>query len=261
MRVGWLQDDPGYVGGAELTAKEFKDNAPAGLEIVDCPLGGVQAGLDVYVLQNVARYRSEDLDQIGGAPFFKYLHDVYPHAFHPEVRRRVLDEAELIFCSPAHRERMGLEGVCIPPPVNLSAFRPNRQVRRNGKRSGACSVAQWRNPGKGAHLLVEWAAQNDTKVDCYGPGPYFPEGPNIDHHGPLEPAFLPQVLWAHETFVFLPFDFEPFCRTVAEAYTAGCEVVTNSLIGATYWLERNPDAIETAAADFWATVTSARVAA
>ena len=39
MRVGWLHDDPGYVGGAELTMREFRDAAPKGVRVVDCPPG------------------------------------------------------------------------------------------------------------------------------------------------------------------------------------------------------------------------------
>ena len=37
MRVGWIADDPGYVGGAELTQAEFRAAAPEGVEVVDCP--------------------------------------------------------------------------------------------------------------------------------------------------------------------------------------------------------------------------------
>jgi len=61
----------------------------------------------------------------------------------------------------------------------------------------------------------------------------------------------------YQTFVFLPTVIEPFGRTVAEAWAAGCEIVTNGLVGARYWLEENPDALDTAAEDFWGVVLDA----
>jgi glycosyltransferase involved in cell wall biosynthesis len=49
----------------------------------------------------------------------------------------------------------------------------------------------------------------------------------------------------------LPTVIEPFGRLVAEAWAAGCRIVTNDLVGAKYWIQNDPDAIETAAEDFW----------
>jgi hypothetical protein len=43
---------------------------------------------------------------------------------------------------------------------------------------------------------------------------------------------------------------------VAEAWAAGCAIVTNELVGAGYWIQENPEAIETAAEDFWKVVLS-----
>jgi hypothetical protein len=49
MRIGWLADSGGIVGGAELTTAEFRAAAPDGVEIVDCPHGAIITGLDAYV--------------------------------------------------------------------------------------------------------------------------------------------------------------------------------------------------------------------
>jgi glycosyltransferase involved in cell wall biosynthesis len=62
---------------------------------------------------------------------------------------------------------------------------------------------------------------------------------------------MPALLARYETFVFLPTVIEPFGRLVAEAWAAGCRIVTNDLVGAKYWIQNDPDAIETAAEDFW----------
>ena len=62
---------------------------------------------------------------------------------------------------------------------------------------------------------------------------------------------LPMLLAQYRMFVSLPTVIEPFGRTIAEAWAAGCELVTNRLVGAVHWIENDPDAIRTAAADFW----------
>ena len=68
-------------------------------------------------------------------------------------------------------------------------------------------------------------------------------------------ADMPELLARYERFVYLPVQLEPFCRLVAEADAAGCEVVANRLVGALHWLEHDRDALETAAEDFWRIVT------
>jgi glycosyltransferase involved in cell wall biosynthesis len=67
---------------------------------------------------------------------------------------------------------------------------------------------------------------------------------------------MPALLARYERFVFLPVVIEPFGRLVAEAWASGCEVVTNGLVGAGYWIAEDPEAIETAAVDFWKVVLS-----
>lgn len=257
MKVGWLHDDPGYVGGAELTMAEFKAAAPDGVTIVD------DGPADVVVLGNVTTFSPYLIPTLEGNRVVWYHNDLSPH-IDPDLKGWLDRNAEHVFCSPPQRERYGLDGGCVPPPVNLEAFRPPGKVEAPARpelaRAGACSIAQWRNPGKGSRYVEEWAAANGP-VDVYGPGEFAPQGDNIRYHGPLDQQFVAQVLWAHETFVFLPFEFEPFCRTVAEAHAAGCQVVTNGLIGARHYLEDEPEALEDPAKDFWAVVTGAEVVA
>ena len=62
---------------------------------------------------------------------------------------------------------------------------------------------------------------------------------------------MPALLARYSTFVYLPMVIEPFGRVVAEAWAAGCEVITNELVGARYWIEQDPGALETTAGDFW----------
>jgi glycosyltransferase involved in cell wall biosynthesis len=234
MKVGWLHSDPGYVGGAELTMAEFRAAAP--VDVVD----GTDA--ELVVVGNCFG----DPPELDGQRVVQYHHD---------LRRHPVDADAHIFCSPMQRERYGVDGEVVPPAINASLFKPNRQVRRNGHREGICSVASWQNPGKGAQLLVEYAKENGP-VDVWGFGDYVPHGKNLEVKGPVEPEHLPTVLWGYERFVYLPFAPEPFGRAVVEAWYAGLEVITNRLTGALWWLRERPEALESAAEDFWKAVLS-----
>lgn len=242
-------DVPDLPGGAEFTQAEFRAAAPEGVEIVDCLPGEVISGLDRYVIQNCVQYTLPDLQAIGDAPCIKYWHDVGPWIT-PQCRQWLDEHAKVICCSPIQAEYMGLTDVtCIPPAVDLDRFaRAAEGV--NGDRSGNVCVGSWRNYGKAPHKVVEWARQNG-QVDFFGGGFLAPQG---SREVPQEA--MPALLAQYETFVFLPAVIEPFGRLVAEAWSAGCAIVTNELVGAGYWISENPGAIETAAADFWQAVLS-----
>lgn len=248
MNVGWLYDDTSHVGGAELTQREFRVAAPAGVEVIDCPPGRVTSGLDRYVIHNCVLYPVRDLERIGTAPTTKYWHDVGPH-LRPEVLEWLEENATPLCCSPVQAIHMQLDDVdCVPPPVNLARFRAaaRARVHGNGERHGAVSVAAWRNFGKAAHRAAEWAQQREQTLDFYGPGTFAPNGSTEVTYDAM-----PDLLARYQTFVFLPTVLEPFGRLVAEAWAAGCQVITNNLVGAKWWITQDPTALETAAADFW----------
>lgn len=142
---------------------------------------------------------------------------------------------------------MNLPAVLIPPPVDLERFE-EAASRVNGNRKGNVCAGSWRNHGKAPLKAAEWAVSRGG-VDFYGGGPL---APPRSSEVPYER--MPDLLARYERFVFLPSVLEPFGRTVAEAWAAGCEIVTNRLVGAAYWLEENPDAIRTAGEDFWRVV-------
>lgn len=244
LKVGWLVDIPDLPGGAELTQAEFRAAAPDHVTIIDCPPGNVQTGLDAYVLHNIVHYTLTDLKRTQGSPIVKYNHDVGPWLV-SDVWRWLRRHAVHVCCSPIQADFMGLAARLIPPPVDLSRFeRAAESV--NGNRSGTVSVGSWRNYGKAPHKAGEWGEQNGVSIEFFGGGPLAPRGCR-------EVAYdaMPALLAQYERFVYLPTVLEPFGRLVAEAYAAGCEIVTNELVGARYWIEENPGAIESAAEDFW----------
>lgn len=234
MKVGWLADDPGYVGGAELTQAEFRRAAPEGVEIIDCPPGAVLGGLDAYVIHNHTTYSLADIP-VGRC--IRYHHD---------LRLQLDFDATHIFCSPLQRAEKNMKGEVIPPPLSLIRYRDAAESA--SQRAGAVCVGSWVNPAKAPERVAEWAADNGG-VTFYGSGPFAPPGSIAV---PYEQ--MPEVLARYKTFVFLPTVIEPFGRAVVEAWAAGCEIVTNALVGARHFIENDPAALDTAAADFWAVV-------
>lgn len=249
MRVGWLQDEANYQGGAELTAAEFRAAVPDGVEIVDCPPGDIELTCDRYVVQNCVTYQHRQFEYLEGKPIVKYWHDVGPH-LQPQVRTWLDDNAYNVCCSPLQAEYMGFDTAWIPPPVDLFRFE-TAAASMNGDRAGSVCVGQWRNYGKAPHKVAEWGAKNGG-VEFFGEGVFAPPGSIAV---PYEA--MPDLLAKYERFVFLPSVIEPFGRTVVEAWAAGCALVVNGLVGARYWIEEDPGAIETAAEDFWRVVLDA----
>jgi hypothetical protein len=258
MNVAVLADAgnaDGTIGGAELTMCEFANAAPEDVTLTDLD----QA--DAVVIGNCVSFDAALIADLEGKHVVRYHNDLARHE-HPALREWLEQHAAHVFTSPLHQSLYGLDGDWpnIPPPIDAAAFRPSRQHRRNGKRSGACAIAPWQNPGKGQQLLKEWSDEHEP-VDVFGAGVYTPTGPNLRNLGPLMTMQVAETLWQYETFVHLPTAPEPFGRAVVEAHYAGCRLVVNRLVGALHYLENEPDALESAAADFWALVTRAGVTA
>lgn len=259
MRIAWLADDYQIQGGAEMTAREFAAAAPADVDVVRVPPVALELvrDCDAACVFNCVTYPGEETIQaLAGKPVVRYWNDVAPHGS-PALTRWLLDEATSAFCSPLHFERFPWrrggeprEHLLIPPPVDLAPFR--EAAAASTERSGAVSAAAWMNPGKAAERVQEWERATGTPVTFYGPGPCAPPGSRL-----VDYDRMPETLARFETFVFLPTALEPFCRTAVEAWAAGCALVVNGLIGARHWIEREPDALERAAWDFWATVERA----
>jgi hypothetical protein len=253
-RVAWLADpsntDGTGIGGAEMTAMEFAQAAPDGVEVVYVPRAEIEKvrDFDTVCVFNVALYPDETLWALKGKRVIRYFNDVAPHGS-ADLTLWLLSNATCVFCSPLHYQRFPWrnghepEYHLIPPPVDLESFR--KAAEGAGERAGAVSVAPWRGWGKTPWLAQEWA-QHNGGCDFFGGGQLAPSG---SVQVPYDQ--MPDLLARYKTFVYLPTALEPFCRVVAEAWAAGCELVVNNLIGARYWIEEEPERLDTAAQDFW----------
>lgn len=212
--------------------------------MIDCPRGEIVPELEVYVAHNIVFYEQEDLDIAAwsGGKLVKYWHDIGPH-LQPWAWDMLRAEATHICCSPIQREYLDLTAELIPPAIDLQRFRDARS--QNGVvRKGIVALGPWMNHGKHPRPVFQWA--DGLQVDFYGSGPLAPLTAR-----PVDYEDLPALLARYETFVHLPLVIEPFGRGVAEAWAAGCKVITNRLVGARYWIEERPLNLDSAAADFW----------
>jgi glycosyltransferase involved in cell wall biosynthesis len=245
MKVGWLVDESEYVGGAELTMREFKDAAPEGTEFTN-------ENPDVWVVGNCVTFGADWIGKLD-APVVRYIHDAYPHG-DPHLRAWLLENALCVFTSPLHRKSFRWNAErweIVPPPVDTTRFREAKADRS----PEAVHVGHFYWAGKGGHLLYEWAENNQTRLNVFGTGPLMPPPSEyVIHRGGLEYEQVPEVLASYETFVHLPTGVEPFGRAVVEARAAGCKVVANRNVGALYYLQEAPAKLETAAQDFWSLV-------
>lgn len=251
MNVAVLYDPgnaDGTRGGAELTMDELKAEAPENVTLTEL------ADAETVIVGNCTLAQPDLIPSLMGKRVIRFHHDLARDE-NAVVRSWLDDNAEHVFTSPIHRDQYGLDGELIPPSIGLEAFKPNRQTRRHVKREGVCSVGSWQSPGKGGHLVAEQAVRSKVEIDVYGSGGYPPVGPGVKHHGPVDHSALPGILHRYDQFVFLPVAIEPFGRCVAEAWAAGCEVLTNENVGAQWWIENEPDKLYVAARDFWKLVT------
>lgn len=254
MNITLLYDDgnaDGTKGGAELTMEGFAACCPPEVAITDLDEA------EAVIVGNCVTFGRELIADLEGKKIWRYHHDLARHE-NEDLRIWLDQNAEHIFTSPLHRERYGVtwdhgERDChiIPPAMNLDRFRPNRQTRRHQKREGVVTVGSWQNPGKGGHLIAETCRRQETELHVYGTGSFPPAGGHVHHHGPVDPVALPAILWRYEQFIFTPMSPEPFGRCVAEAWAAGLEILTNDQVGANWFIENEPDRLDTAADDFW----------
>jgi len=257
VRVGWIAD-PGtdYVGGAELTERQFRAEAPDWADVVVCqPPGNVlvaaqlPALVDVWVVHNCTRWNHSIVGSLAGAPVVKYVHDMWPHG-DPRLRRWLLDHAYLVFCSPLHLRDFTYPitsgpaaPTVLPPAMDLQRFvdAANAQAAAGTPRHDRALYLA--HHLKGAHGAREWAQTAGLHLDLYGLGSLDLSGVDWDGctgHGPIDHADVPALMASYQTFVHYPDLPEPFGRTAAEAWAAGCHVAINDNVGAGWWIANAP---------------------
>ena len=255
VKIGWLHDQLGVVGGAEISGQYLTapHNLPEGVQVCACPnTKRPPLDIDAYVLQNTITYQGEHwIGELEGKPLIKHFRDPW-HPGDIIFRRWVLDNADLlIFNSEMARRnfpwpiRSEAKVTFVPPPVDIEMFASKALPAE--EREGNVFVGRV-DFAKGAHLAIDWALMHNEPLDLYGEvNPQFkelvfgvPESIRFYSQQPYDA--MPGIYGRAKRFVFLPGAEESYSRTTVEAWAAGCElVIDRRKIGAMEWLERGPE--------------------
>jgi len=258
MKIGWLHDDLGMVGGSELSERTLREGAPEWAEIVLCPPNKRPPGdIEAYIIQNCATYPRHWQEVFEDVPIIKHCRDAW-WAGSVTMRRWILDNAKLLLFSSRmqaenYEHDWDNEYAIVPPPVNLQWFKD--AALPGNERQGTIWVGRI-DPGKGLHRSCDWAWRNAEPLDVYGQVNVryidFSEfGGLVTLHGQLPYNAMPAVYGRAKRLHFSPIHKEPFGRTVAEAWAAGCELMVDGMVGALEWIDERPDDVGRGVEMFW----------
>jgi len=264
VTIGWLEDNIGYVGGAEMSGAALRRGKPGWVEdIIMCPPNKRPPTDDItcWVVQNCVSYKSRWVEELALKPVIRQFRDPN-YAGSALLRRWLLENSELLlFSSPLQAHAFEyvteLPAKVVPPPVDLVPFRA--AALPDEEREGNVFVGR-ADVFKGAHAVVDWAIRENEPLDLYGPrgfggGNFLDFGklpPFISFHGQVPYERMPFILGAAKRFVFFPSWVEAFGRVVVEAWAAGCELLLReNRVGAQWWIENDPDALERGVEMFW----------
>lgn len=229
VRVGWLHDDVGVIGGAELTRDILMSAAPEGTENVLCPPNKRPLDIDVFVVGNCVFYHERWIEELSRKPVVKHVHDLWPYGS-PVLRRWLLDNAALLlFNSPKQLSLFRFSAAApydfLPPPVDMGRFQ--EAAARAGDREGTVWFGNV-SANKGIQYVVDWALRTGTSVDVYGPcyEPLTREQivPPCSYLGPLTQDELPETLARYERYVHMPSKSDVCGRAAVEAWATGLEL-------------------------------------
>lgn len=252
-RIGWLVDNPSYIGGAELSMMKIRENVPDDVEIVECPPGVIDNTVDGFVVWNCTQYGSGIIDKIKSKPVIKIVQDIWKHG-DGQLKEWLLNHAKIVMVTPELTSYMKPknEPIFIPCPIDWERFEEANKGAKD--REGTLYMGAF-FPHKGIGEACQWAQDSGLEhLDFYGfgqnnliqaPGRFCG---NVIHGN------VPAVMAQYEQLIFLPQDFDPCPRVVLEAYYAGLAIITNGWQGSSYWIDNNPDAIENSVDTFWNTI-------
>jgi len=260
VKVGWLADRIGILGGADISDNAFIAGAPQDMEIVFCPPNKRPApDVDVFVVNNCITYGEQWIKALQEKPVVRHIHDLWPHGS-PRLRRWILDDADLIIFNSWKQETTFqfpyiAPMVFVPPPVDVARF---REAGKTGHREGVLWLGRL-SMGKGIQNVVDWSLRTGRQVDFYGPC-YEPlarahiVAPSRYRGGVSQDA-LPALLAQYQTFIHLPIKSDICGRVAVEAWASGLDLILGGDTEA-FWQWVETADFQNAATTFWKYVSS-----
>lgn len=261
MRIGWLTDlDVMVAGGAEMSADALVKAAPAGVEMLFVPPEEEPSQeCDAFLVFNCATYPADTRHYLEGKPIVNRVADYWPHG-DADLRAWLLEWAKVtVFSSKGHYDHfphtVGTKVKLCPAPVDVAEFQ--RAAGESIHREDMMWMGQM-FAHKGLQDAVIWAEYHERRVDFFGEGPLRPRESRFCRYAGVVPyEDVPDLMATYEGFIHLPSWYEPFGRTVIEAWAAGCKLFVNNNIGAMWWLQNEIDAVRDGAGMFWKIVEEA----
>lgn len=254
MRIGWIADPPVLpFGGAQMSSSELVQCAPEWADVLECSPGDVPAGMDLYIILNCLDYDASLIPILQTGKVVKSVRDQWGEG-DEELRDWLLDNADVVLFNSQPHEKWFMNEVnvptaIVPPPMDLQRFRD--AAANAGEREGTFWLGAMHRH-KGIFESVCWARDHKAEVHFYGAGPYVPSLEEyIRYMGTVSYADVPRMMSKYKTFLYTPRVMDGFARTVAEAWAAGCELELRGIVGAQWWIENNPGALDRGGEMFW----------
>lgn len=246
-------------GGAQRAMQLFEAAAPYGYELTRLRPGSVAGSdCDLYVSGNVKTFGDVDLNWLAehADRHVRYQFDLWDDAPNATRWARELADkaAAVLYPSPLYRELFsrrfgvqqheGLRGICLPPPLDLEAFRPHREKYDRQGRSGYCYFGEV-HPLKGVDIAIRWLHgqfmdedyDEQPVLDVYGPMSYqFPASNWWRYQGCPPQEQLWDAVASHEWMIFMPRKADGFSSSLLEAMCLGLKVHANGRLGIESWL-------------------------
>lgn len=263
IKYVWLADfsDKAHSGGAQLTNRRIIDRGlEMGFDIEEIYLDDFSSGKKtlpmgknvVYIINNFVhwyrKFPNNIKDIIENMRFIRFVHDydfVYRGIIPEEIIKKVFEKAEVsFFLSRLHLEQTELADIkiknkyIIPSPINIHAYSKAGYESNKNKTRIKNSVIYIGEIAthKGINNIINYALMNPhltLNICGWVAAPYLLESlpKNVRVLEKIDNSKMPGFLAKYEYAIHLPIWFEPFGRSVAEAFFAGCKLIVNDRVG------------------------------
>jgi len=254
-KIIWIADfkQEDRPGGAQITNRTMVEyGRKLGYEVVELSAKDIDEPFNrrifkkaYYILNNYVVIHSKQNKYlkrvIEETDYSRYIHDydwVYPSISGSFIDRAFSRAKSVIYLSPLHKKQNDIKqfrhpnSVVIPSPINTKLFVPDESKRVKDTVLFSGEI----NTHKGLHNVYNYALFNPKKtVDIYGwvahPGLTTSLPSNVKIIGKEESEKMSEIYQRYESTIHLPNWFEPFGRSVAEAYLSGCKMIVNEKVG------------------------------
>lgn len=248
-KVAWVQDNFMLGGGAELSNQlVIRVGIDCGYLIdlvipsMDCAtIGELLSRSDVIIFNNIFGFAGEQIQTFLKSiyserkPYVKYEHD-HRELGRPEFSRRLFQNSILnVFLSPVHlknhKQRLGVDGICLPLAIDVDHFKPVEGVGRKKGTAIICNVRnfkKWENLQKyiNDHQEIQFTIMaKDSQI----------QGANVTVKEMIPYDQMPRLYSEFEYVVHILDGWGAGERVIFEGALCKCKIIANERVGHMSW--------------------------